>query len=410
VEFLTSITSAEALALIESFPLGGQHKTDVNLNEATGRILATNIVASENIPPFRRSLVDGYAVKAKDTYGARETSPALLVHSGEVRVGQSTTVVVGNGQAVYVATGAMVPEGADAILMQEYVRKTSDNSQDVEATKGLRVGENICFMGEDVSAGQIIFEKGRKLTPFDMGVLSALGITHVPAVSKPLVGLISSGDEIVNPDTTPPHGKVRDINTYTISSLLSAHGCDVRFAGIAKDSLDEISEKLTSLNDCNLILLSGGSSKGQSDFVTSAIEHLGGQILFHGLNIKPGKPTIFGRLWDKPVFGLPGHPVSCAMVVVKFVLPLVKRLSGIRSSNLFNSIKGILTTNIPSSYGIEEYVRVTVHREEGQLSVSPVFAKSSVISMLSAADGYIVVEEGTEGLEAGVEVEVYSFA
>lgn len=333
-----------------------------------------------------------------------------MIHTGDVRVGQATDITVGTGQAVYVATGAMVPEGADAVIMQEYVRKTSESSQDLEVTKGLRVGENICYKGEDTSQGQVILTEGKEITPFDMGVLSALGITQIPVFSQPLVGLISSGDEIVSPDVSPPLGKVRDINTYTISNLLSHHGYQVQFAGIAGDGIDELSEKLISLRECGLILLSGGSSKGQSDFVTTAIEHLGGRIIFHGLNIKPGKPTIFGELWGKPVFGLPGHPVSCAMVVVRFVFPLAKRLRGIRSSHPFTSIKGLLTTNIASTYGIEEYVRVTVQTEAGRLAVTPVFAKSSVISMLSSADGYIVIEEGAEGIEAGSEVEVHSFA
>jgi molybdopterin molybdotransferase len=410
VEFLTAITSAEALRIIASFPLGEQSVLETALSESPGAVIATDIVASEDVPPFSRSLVDGYAVKAKDTYGARETAPGLLIQTGDVRVGQVTEKSVADGEAIYVATGAMVPEGADAVMMQEYVRKTADSSADLEATKSLRVGENICFKGEDVRVGQVVLNQGRRLSAFDVGVLAALGITKVPVFKKPLVGLISSGDEIVPPDSVPPPGKVRDINTFTISGLLANGGCHIRFAGIAPDTLDGTAEKLAALKECDMILLSGGSSKGQADFVTAAIEYLGGRILFHGLNIKPGKPTIFGTLWGKPVFGLPGHPVSCAMVVTKFVLPLVRRLTGVRSNDPFSTIRGRLTINVPSSYGIEEYVRVTVAGEDGTIAVTPLFAKSSVISMLSMADGYIVIEDGKEGLETGEEVEVHSFA
>ncbi len=380
----------------------------VALDKAAGLVLAGSIASPEDIPPFSRSLVDGYAVKTKDTYGARETTPALLQSKGEVRVGKATSLTVGDGDAIYVATGAMLPIGADGVVMQEHVRKAA---RDVEVTRSLRAGENICFKGEDIRSGQVVLEEGKNLTPFDLGVLASLGVTNVPTYRKPLVGLISSGDEVVSPETMPSPGKIRDINTYVVRGLIENRGCAVHFAGISADTLQDTVDKLTALRDCDMILLSGGSSKGQADFVTAAIEHLGGEIRFHGLNIKPGKPTIFATLWGKPVFGLPGHPVSCAMVVVRFVFPLAERLRGERANGRpFLAVRGRLTTNIPSSYGIEEYVRVTVQNRAGEVAVSPVFAKSSVISMLSKADGYILVGEGKEGCEAGEEVEVYSFA
>jgi molybdopterin molybdotransferase len=467
VEFLKAITSTEALGIIASFPLEERQAVEVSLDQASGMVLAGDIVGSEDIPPFSRSLVDGYAVRAKDTYGARETTPALLLLKGNIRVGEATDKSVSDGEAIYVATGAMLPEGTDGVVMQEHTRQTSHGVDShgptpmapdrrrgnlraseasiegeapragvpasagrvegatgypgapaervvgvplIEVLKSLRVGENICFKGEDVQSGQTVLERGRCLSPFDTGVLAALGITRVTVYPRPVIGLVSSGDEVVPPDTVPPPGKIRDINTHTVSNLLTNHGCLVRFAGIAKDTLQDTADKLTALRDCDMMLLSGGSSKGQSDFMTAAIEHLGGKILFHGLNIKPGKPTIFATLWGKPVFGLPGHPVSCAMVVLRFVFPLIQRMRGSASTDPFSAIQGRLTTNIPSSYGIEEYVRVTVEKGSNGISVSPIFAKSSVISMLSKADGYIVIAEGKEGWEAGEEVEVHSFA
>jgi molybdopterin molybdotransferase len=407
VEFLTAITSAEAHRIIASFPIARPTRENVVLDKAVGLVLADDVVSPEDIPPFSRSLVDGYAVRAKDTYGARETVPALLQSRGEIRVGETTDKTVEDGEAVYVATGAMLPEGADGVVMQEHVRKAD---REVEVTRSLRTGENICFKGEDIRSGQVVLGEGKDLTPFDVGVLASLGVTEVSVYRKAFVGLISSGDEIVPPTVVPSPGKIRDINTYTIMGLIRNRGCLARFAGIARDTLQDTVDKLSDLRDCDLILLSGGSSKGQSDFVVAAIKHLGGQILFHGLNIKPGKPTIFATLWGKPVFGLPGHPVSCAMVVVRFVFPLVERIRGRANPRPFLTIRGKLTTNVPSSYGIEEYVRVTVRKKEAEVAVSPVFAKSSVISVLSKADGYIVVAEGKEGCEAGEEVEVYSFA
>ena len=406
MEFLTSITSDVALGIIASFPLEERQVVEVSLEEARARVLAADIIAAEEIPPFSRSLVDGYAVRVKDTYGAREGTPALLVPSGEVRMGEATEKRVGEGEAVYVATGAMLPEDADGVVMQEYTRRATN---DLEVTRSLRRGENICFAGEDVRKGQTVLERGRALTPFDAGVLAALGITRIPVYRRPEIGLISSGDEVVPVEESPPPGKIRDINTHTVSNLLAGKGCKVRFAGIARDSLQDVRDKLSAVRDSEMILLSGGSSKGQMDFVTTAIETLGGTVLFHGLNIKPGKPTIFANLWGKPVFGLPGHPVSCAMVVLRFVLPLVYRLKGMGQENRLG-VRGRLATNVPSSYGIEEYVRVTMAREEDALVVTPIFAKSSVISMLSRAEGYFIVPEGKEGLEAGEEVEVFPFA
>jgi molybdopterin molybdotransferase len=404
MEFLTAVTSDEALRIIGSFPFPERKMADVRPDEALGRILAEEIVASEDIPPFARSLVDGFAVRVKDIYGARETTPALLVAKGEVKVGQETALLVRPGEAVYVATGAMLPEGADGVVMQEQTRQTG---HDVEVTRTVYKGENICFRGEDIKKGSPVLAKGKRLSPFDIGVLAALGVTRVAVYPNPRVALISSGDEIVPVDATPPPGKVRDINRYTISGLMALASCSVRFMGIATDTIEDITQRLEAAKDSDLILLSGGSSKGQSDFVTRAIERLGGKILFHGINVKPGKPTIFGTLWGKPVFGLPGHPVSCSLIVLRFVFPLLTLLSGEGQPKL-RTVKARLDVNVASSYGIEEYVRVRLSVVDSDYVVEPLFAKSSVISMLAAADGYIIVPEGAEGLEQGEEVEVYT--
>jgi molybdopterin molybdotransferase len=406
MEFLKAITTQEALERIRSFPLQEPRSSTVETEKALGRVLAQDITAAEDIPPFARSLVDGYAVMVKDTYGSRETSPSFLYVVGQVGVGENAVLPVNEGESIYVATGAMIPEGADGVVMQEYTRRTSDA---VEVTKTLRKGENIVFAGEDIRKGARILTRGTKLGPFDLGVLAALGIEKVRVFEKPRVALISSGNEIVGIETvTPPPGTVRDINRYTITGLVELSGGTVDFLGIASDTIEDISEILRKAEKFDLILVSGGSSKGQADFITDCIERLGGEVLFHGINIRPGKPTIFGRLGGKPIFGLPGHPVSCSMVVVRFVLALLKRMKGYEVPEE-HSIRGILSTNIPSSYGIEEYVRVLVQKNDENVSVTPLFGKSSVVSTLSKADGYVVVPEGKEGLEQGESVEVNLF-
>ncbi len=405
MEFLTAVRPSEALGIIKSFLLPERKRLSVKIDEALGRVMAEEIVASEDIPSFTRSLVDGFAVRVKDVYGAKETTPALLVARGEVKVGEQTALKVGPGEAVYVATGAMLPEGTDAVVMQEQTRQTA---HDLEVTKTAHKGENICFQGEDIKKGTTVLSPGKRLSAFDIGVLAALGIDHVAVYAIPKVALISSGDEIVPIDASPSPGKVRDINRYTISNLVAPAGCSVHFIGIAKDTLDDVSARLQEARDFDLLILSGGSSKGQSDFVTAAIERLGGKVLFHGVNVRPGKPTIFGTLWDKPVFGLPGHPVSCSLVLLRFVFPMLTELTG-ESESALCTVKGRLEANVPSSYGIEEYVRVKLSSVDGGCAVAPLYAKSSVISMLAKADGYIIVPEGSEGLEAGEEVEVYTF-
>ncbi len=404
MEFLKAITSKEARRLVDAFPVSPEAES-LPMEDAYERVLAEDIVSAQDLPQFPRSLVDGYALKAKDTYGAKETNPALLSTKGEVQVGEKTDMVLEEGSSIYVNTGSMVPEGADGVVMQEFVRRADD---EIEVTRSISKGENICFQGEDIQEGSKVLSKGERLTPFHMGTLAALGVSRVPVFKKPVISLISSGNEIHGIEGELPPGKVRDINRYTISGLLKRQGALVSFEGVARDDPAEITSKLLASRESCMILISGGSSKGERDFVSDSITGLGGTILFHGVNIKPGKPTIFAELWQKPVFGLPGHPASCALAAIRFVLPLTARLTG-ETSCRQNRVTATLTTNAPSSYGVEEYVRVSLKEEPGRWSATPVFSKSAIISSLSAASGYVVIPEGSEGLERGEQVEVYLF-
>lgn len=404
MEFLKAITAKEALEMINAFPVS-HHTEVVSLDESSGRIAADDILAHENIPPFPRSLVDGFAIKVKDAQGAKETNPALLYYKGEIRIGEETKAVLDDGSCIYISTGAMMPEGADGVVMQEYTRRMGDA---VEITKTIHKGENICFTGEDIKLGSTVLTKGKRLNPFDLGVLSALGIADTWVFKTLKIALISSGDEIISIDKLPAPGQIRDINRYTVINTLRRTGADISFIGIAHDDPEDIKEHLLRARQHSMILVSGGSSKGERDYITASIEQLGGKILFHGVNIKPGKPTIFASLWEKPVFGLPGHPVSCIMALTRFVLPLVRRLQG-ETGTEEKKTTGKLTNNIPSSYGIEEYVRVTFTYDEEGCKITPLFAKSSVISSLSRASGYVIVPEGREGFEQGDAAVAYYF-
>jgi molybdopterin molybdotransferase len=403
-EFLKSITPENALEMIKSFPVS-QEKETVDIDDALERILAEDIVSAEDIPPFSRSLVDGYAVKVKDTQGAKETNPSFLYISGQVKVGEESKITVEDGKSVSISTGAMLPEDADGVVMEEYARCLGD---EIEITKPVYRGENICFRSEDIKRGELLKTRGARLSPFDIGLCAALGISKITVYKRPEIAVISSGDEIVDINETPSPGKIRDINRYSISNIIKRECAPCYFLGTAKDNIKDIASKLESAKKYDMILVSGGSSKGERDFIVDAIEILGGKILFHGINIKPGKPAIFGTLSGKPVFGLPGHPVSCIMVVIRFVLPLLRKLKGeIRAEE--NTLRGILSTNVPSSYGIEEYVRIAIRNTGEGYYITPIFAKSSVISSLTQASGYIVLPEGIEGYEKGEEVEVYLF-
>jgi molybdopterin molybdotransferase len=404
MEFLKVVSPGEASAIIGSFAAGPVVET-IGIDDILHRILAVDIVSPEDIPPFPRSLVDGFALKVKDIQGAKETNPSFLYIQGEIKIGEPTRVELEDGKCIYLTTGAMIPEGADGVVMQEFVRAAGDA---VEVTKTLHRGENICFQGEDIAKGKIVLQRGRRISALDVGVLSVIGIADVPVYKRPAAGIISTGDEIVSVEETPPFGKIRDINGHTIANILKNNGASCIFFGIGQDTVDSIAGKLQSARECDLIILSGGSSKGQRDCIADAIVRLGGEILFHGINIKPGKPTIFGRLWGRPVFGLPGHPNSCAMVTMRFVLPLLRRLKG-EEGYREKRMPGILGTNIPSTSGVEEYVKVTVREIDGDRYVSPIFSKSPVISSFVDASGYIIVPEGRDGYEKDEKVEVVLF-
>lgn len=404
MEFLKAVTAQQALEIINAFPVS-LHTEVISLDESLGRILAEDIVAHENIPPFSRSLVDGFAIKVKDAQGAKETNPALLYYKGEIRIGEETKSALEDGSCIYISTGAMLPGNADGVVMQEYTRRMGDA---IEITKTTHKGENICFTGEDIQLGSTVLEKGKRLNPFDLGVLSALGVADIWVYKKLKVAVISSGDEIIPIEQQPTPGQIRDINRYTVLNTLKQLFSDVRFIGIAKDNPEDIKENLITTREYDAILVSGGSSKGERDYITTSIEQLGGKILFHGVNIKPGKPIIFATMWEKPVFGLPGHPVSCVMALTRFVLPLIRRLQG-EVGGEQKRATGTLTTNIPSTYGIEEYVRVIITYKKEGCMITPLFAKSSVISSLSQASGYIIVPEGREGFEKGEEVVAHYF-
>lgn len=376
-------------------------KETVSLEDSLGRTLAEDITAKENIPAFDRSTVDGYALKASDTYGSSESIPAQLDIIGEILMGEKAEAEIKDGQCIKISTGGMLPVGADSVVM---VENTESSFGDICLVyKSVSPYENVNRKGDDIKKGSVIFFKGRKITSKEIGVLAALGISQVNVFKSPKVGIISTGDEIVPVDTPLTSGNIRDINSHILSALLKERGCECKLYGIVKDEYGAILsaiKKAVSENDA--VLISGGSSAGARDMTADIISKLG-EVYLHGIAMKPGKPTIVGKIDGKAVFGLPGHPVASYFVALRLVTPLTDMM--LCRKNDTRSIKAKILCNVSSNHGREEILCVKL-TDGGTV---PVYGKSGVISLLAESDGYIIIDRNCEGLKANDEAEIYLF-
>jgi len=396
--FLNVIPVAEAVATVIRISPEPAMET-VPVESAAGRILAAVVNADTDIPGFDRSVVDGYAVRAADTAGAGDAIPALLHCTVRIAMGrQDVKAGVGPGTCAYIPTGGVLPAGADAVVMLEY---TEDAIDTVLVKKAVSHGENVLLRDEDFKKGEVVFSAGRQITPQDAGVLAACGCATVPVAKKPIVGIISTGNELVPVTTVPGPGQVRDANASMLAAYLTEYGCLPRLYGIIADEREAFEAILDrALPECDVVLLSGGSSKDDRDMTAAVIAAMG-EVLVHGIAIAPGKPTIIGRIRGKPVFGLPGHPASAFVVLIAIVRPLIDRMLGI-SQPIHRTERATLAVNIPSQRGREEYVRVSL--ENGV--ATPIFGKSGLLNTLIRSNGLIRIPAGAEGLEQGSVVEV----
>ena len=410
-QFLKVKTAAEVLSILDGIePLPPER---VSLGFACGRRLASNIAAAEPAPHFARATMDGYAVRAQDTFGASESLPALLERSGEVVMGEAPGIPVAPGKAVEIPTGGMLPEGADAVVMVEYT-SVLDNTT-IEITRPVAPGENVLKAGDDIALGETLFRRGAMLRPQDVGVLAALGIVEVEVVRVPLVALISTGDEIVPVETRPlAPGKVRDVNTFSLAALIKSAGARIGMQQWVADRLEDLVRACQeALVDHDVIVLSGGSSVGVRDYTTQVLAGLPeSELLVHGVAIRPGKPTIFGRAGKALFWGLPGQPVSALITCQAFVLPSLRKLQGMVGTEPAHAraLRAVLNRQIPSVHGRTDYVPVALSRGSGgAMEASPIFGKSGAINILARADGYVVIGEHVEGLDRGAEVSVFLF-
>lgn len=376
--------------------------------QALDRVLAAPPISPVDLPEFTRSTMDGYAVRAADTFGASASLPAYLALIDAVRMGEAPTQSVNAAQAAPIHTGGMLPNGADAVVMIE--RTQQIDTGEIEVLAPVAPGENVVQIGEDVARGAPILPVGHTLRPQDIGGLLGVGILSVTVYAKPIVALMGSGDEIVPVEQTPAYGQIRDVNTHTLAAMFRAAGAEVNALGVAKDTFEAIfSMAQTGINGADLLVMSAGSSVSTRDYTRDTLMQLGTPgVLQHGLAVKPGKPALVGVCDGKPAIGLPGNPVSAMLVARQIVLPLLRYLTG-QPAPLVGTLRATLTANVPSSTGREDTVPVKLHATPQGWQAQPLFGKSNLIYTLIGADALLSVPLNSNGLKAGAEVEVVPF-
>lgn len=380
---------------------------NVSLIESLNRYISDDIKSQINVPHFRKSLVDGYAILAKDVFLASESNPVPMTLIGESHMGEICNHTLDMEEVVYVPTGGMVPSNAEGVVMVEYTEKLSEDT--ILIQKGVSLNENIVEIGEDIKEDEKIYEKGHFVNERDLGVLAGADIKSIPVYKKVTVGIISTGDEILNPEEDIRDAKIKDINSYMLYGQLSKISCEPIIYAPAKDNLQEIIDLMDkAINECDIVLISGGSSVGKKDETIRAIESFeNSKVLIEGIAIKPGKPTIIADVNNKLVVGLPGHPLSCGFVVEAIVKPFILSLFNENKDNKFLLCE--FTYNYHKSKGREEYLAVDIQEENNVLKCTPIFAKSSVIKHFAYCDGYVKIDRDLEGIHKGEIVKVNLF-
>ena len=408
-EFFKVIPLKAVQELIRTFPCVAEEV--LPLDRSAGRILAQDVFSEVDLPEFNRATMDGYAVQARSTFGASESMPALFAVIGSVDMGEVPTVSVESGQAVRIATGGMLPSGADSVVMKEHAQGLDE--QTLEVFRSTSPLQHVIEVGEDLRQGEKTLSKGTLIRPQEMGVLAALGQTHVPIYKKPVVAIISSGDEIVPIEQVPGLSQLRDVNAYTLTGLVRMSGGTPLYLGIAKDSFDELDRLCRqALAETDMVLLSGGSSVGTRDFTLEVLQGLpDARILVHGVSVSPGKPTILARSREKAVWGLPGQVTSAMVVFHVMVRAALEKISGRMDDDLGKrqEVPAVLSRNLASVQGREDYVRVKLVHDGEQLYAEPILGKSGLIHTMVKADGLVRIDRDSEGLDKGSPVNVILF-
>jgi len=387
---------------------------DVPLLEARGRVLATDAHAPLDSPAFDRSAMDGYAVRAADTAGASDDTPARLTFAGDVPMGAASAITVGPGRAAWVATGSMIPAGADGVVMVELTAREDD---DVLLRHRAAPGDNIVRRGDDLRAGALVLRAGHTLRPQDVAALASMGLAEAPVRPRPRVAVISGGDELVSPGAPLRAGQIYDSNSYALAAQVASWGGEARVLSRMPDQLEAVREALArAIREADIVLLSGGSSVGVKDLTATAIDAAGKPgVVVHGVAMRPGRPTIVGVVDGVLVIGIPGNPVSAMVACEVFARPAIEALLGVVPARAAGAVgdysaRGTLTEIVRSQAGRQDYVRVALsHTDDGALAVSPVPGGSGVIRSMVDAAGLLVVPSERESLQQGETVEVRLF-
>jgi len=377
----------------------------VNIDLCTNRFLASDVESRIDVPHFDRSVVDGYAVNTSDIQGASESIPAILKLAGQAEMGEENEAVLGENECMYVPTGGMMPEGADAMVMIEYTEKFS--SEEILIYKNASTFQHILKAGDDIKKNEEVFTKGKKLYPQDIGALASIGELKAKVFKKPRISILSTGDEIVSPETEPEKGSIRDINSYSLASKITSWGGEVVERRVLRDDYDLIKESIIkALEISDAVFVSGGSSVGEKDYTLPILEEIeGAEILINGLNVKPGKPTIIAKVKGKPIIGLPGQPASAYLVLMQ-MLDIIYEIY-YKNKPIKEYIIAKLDQNIASAPGRKTLQMVSLKRKGENFTAEVLRGKSGMISLISKSYGYVVIGENSEGKEKGETVKVF---
>jgi molybdopterin molybdotransferase len=398
--FKELISYREALGRIRKSTKPIKRTESVPIEKALNRVLAENIVANMSVPPFDRAAMDGYAVKAEETFVASSLRPKTLKLTEILHAGASSKRVLGKGECVQIATGSPIPKGVDAVVMVEFTERNGNN---VNVSKPVYPGANISPKGEDIKEGQVVLKTGEQLLPARIGVLAALGRKEVKVYEKPRIAVVPTGTEIQKVGSPLKEGQIYDVNSYTLSSVINKNGAIPIKRKAVPDTTDELRNAVKELLDYDMIVFSGGSSVGERDLLVSIIQEFG-TILFHGIQIKPGKPTLFALVAGKPVFGMPGYPTSCLLNAYLLLAPAIRQM-GRLPPKIEKTMKVPLAQRVVSSSGRTQFLTVKVKDNQAY----PVFKQSGAITSMAEADGYIVLPINIDVVEKNQEVTVFLF-
>jgi molybdopterin molybdotransferase len=396
-EFLKLTDSDEVQNLIKNIPF--KRKTEkILLKHAHRRVLAEDVYAKIDLPPFNRVSRDGYAVKAEDIFGASEDDPVILKLVETLRAGESTKKIVENGICIEVSTGAPMPEGADGVVMVEFTENKGGN---VHIYKSVAIGQYIAPKGSDVAEGNLLLPSGTLLTHDKIGVLAAVGIGEVKVFKRPKVAVISTGNEIIEYDEKLKYGKIYDINSQAIANAVKSCGCDPIYSGIAKDNYEHLKDNIKKHLDVDVIITSGGTSAGAGDVLRSVLDDMG-EVIIHGVAVKPGKPTLVGIVDHKPIFGLPGYPAAALIVFHVFVAPYLRKMASRKTLRKSDILKLKIARRYHSSRGRHQYVLVKIKGD----TAHPIMKDSGAITAIAEADGYFEIPKNVEMVMEGSDIEV----